>query len=192
MVVFGSQRHPNWPRFSHTFAAVVRARDDGNGPTVLDDHTISWLPVTMVIHPLATRPEPGKDFALKTTLDWVCRRFPRIQSKITAWGPFRIEQRLYQAVVARYQQLGIGSVEYIAADKRFRPDRATNCIHALSDLQLTAYLLRTYALHGRAASLRVLNYFNSLGLLVDPAVVYPWVSDHLGLGSYPIQFEAVP
>jgi len=191
MVVFGSQRHPNWPRFSHSFAAVVRARDDQANPTVLEDYVISWLPETKVIVPLRPWPETGENFDLKTTLAWVTRRFPRVQSEITAWGPSRIEPRLYQAFVARANQLESGSIQYIAADSGFRPDQATNCIHALSDLGLTSYLLKTYATHGREASRRVVNYFNTEGLLIDPSTVYPWVAHHFGLENYPIHYETI-
>jgi hypothetical protein len=156
MVVFGSQRHPNWPRFSHSFAAVVGAREDEASPTAIEDHIISWLPQTKVIVPLRPWPEKGKNFGLEATLDWVTRRLPRVQSRITAWGPFRVEPRLYTAFVARADQLERGLVQYIAADGGFRPDHATNCIHALSDLGLTSYLLKTYAAHGREASRRVI------------------------------------
>ena len=45
MVIFGSQRDPNWPQFSHTFATFIKAAANGDSPVdqALDTQTISWL-----------------------------------------------------------------------------------------------------------------------------------------------------
>ena len=52
----------------------------------------------------------------------------------------------------------------------FRPQRATNCIHALSDLGLTTSLLHTLGSRRRAASTKVLNYLGPW--IRNPSRVY--------------------
>src|SRR5438445_3230296 len=73
VAVFGAQRMPNNPKYSHSFAVFVRAI--GAGPDVeryaLDFHTISWLPETRDIRVLALLPEAGHNFDLATTLETV-------------------------------------------------------------------------------------------------------------------------
>jgi hypothetical protein len=192
MIVFGAQRHPNWPRFSHTFAAVVRATRarPGDDPVEMQSEAIGWLPATMEIHWWNPTPEPGKNFDLRTTLDWVNRPFPAVQSKVYAWGPFQIEKRLYDAFTERVIQLNSGSVEYLAVDDlELRPDRACNCIHALSDLGLEQILLGTGAAHGREASFIVTKYFEKQQLIIDPATVYPFIRDYLQLQNEDIIYE---
>jgi len=161
MVVFASQRNVNWPRFSHTFGAFAAAV---NGTKSLIDGAevigISWLPKTLDIQ-LNSPPEPGNNFGLTDTLDWA----ENLGARISAWGPYQIKKELYDKVCRRVTNLKSGSIQYVVRDGPYRPDRATNCIHGLSDLGLTARLLQTGAAHGERASAMVVRYFR------------PWILD---------------
>src|SRR3954452_3921709 len=82
LLMFGSQRIPNNPNYSHSFATFVRVCWPGNGPcphnATLEARTISWLPRTMVVRTLALRPEWGYNFDLHTTLRYVLNSGERI------------------------------------------------------------------------------------------------------------------
>lgn len=191
MILFASQSHPKWPRSSHTFAAALRAETNGNGePTaVLEEHVVSWLPATLKIRPAALNPQTGRNLGLKETLDWALGQSRPSRVRITAWDPFQIEPSLLQALRERIGRLEEGSIEYIVLDRSHRPDRATHCVHALSDLGLTPNLLRTGGLYGTAASLRVLEYFKHLDLVIGAAPNPQWIKNHFGLDAYPIAYR---
>src|ERR1700730_545829 len=63
VMVFGSQRIPNEPSYSHSFATFVRACWPGNGPCPerpkLEAYTISWLPRALPVRACALEPECG-------------------------------------------------------------------------------------------------------------------------------------
>jgi len=69
MVVFGSERHPNVPEHSHTFAGFLRCVPGAEAvPGEGEPLCISWLPKTRVIRPLWLVPEPGWNFDLIETM----------------------------------------------------------------------------------------------------------------------------
>src|SRR5437588_12863897 len=65
VMVFGAQRTPPQPRYSHSFATFVHATWLGDSPCPdspsLEAFTISWLPTTGVVRILAL-PESGRNF----------------------------------------------------------------------------------------------------------------------------------
>src|SRR4051812_26833383 len=68
VLMFGEQRIPNNPDYSHTFATFVKATWVGDGPCpqspVLECHTISWLPANMKVRAFATFAECGHNFEM--------------------------------------------------------------------------------------------------------------------------------
>src|SRR5690348_12390269 len=60
MLVFGSQSTPKVPKYTHSWATVVKVIECG-GPEVpsIEEHTISWLPATLNVRPLSFQVEPG-------------------------------------------------------------------------------------------------------------------------------------
>ena len=71
---------------------------------------------------------------------------------------------------------------YVVEDLLFRPHRATNCIHALSDLGLTTSLLHTLGSHGREASWKVVYYLAPW--IQNPSQTHKNVLKAFGLGPY--------
>ena len=60
IIVFGSQSTPRRPKYTHTWATVVRVTGaDSPGEPAVEEHTISWMPATLNIRPLARIPETG-------------------------------------------------------------------------------------------------------------------------------------
>src|SRR5581483_12386530 len=91
MLVFGSQRTPRNPNYSHSFATVVRGSWNGPGaPTgrvCLEQHTISWLPGDLEVRTLALHPQCG----VKLSLDDTLRYAQENHERVSMWGPFQIE-----------------------------------------------------------------------------------------------------
>jgi hypothetical protein len=187
VVVFGSQRAPNWPRYSHTFATFVKATGAGPSPAAyrLESHTISWSPRTLDVRAARLLPEAGVNLDLHTTLRWA----QSLGADVYQWGPFRIRKELYDRALAQIARLGSGAVQYKVIDAGYRPHRASNCIHAVSDLDADRGLLETGALHGEAASQRVALHLRRW--MVEPSQVHAWVGARLGLGAYPITQRAL-
>src|SRR5689334_13334070 len=69
-VIFAAQTPDNQARFSHTFAAFVKVDDAAAKNPAVHTSVISWLPANGNIRVVRLRPEPGKNFGLKETLDW--------------------------------------------------------------------------------------------------------------------------
>jgi hypothetical protein len=150
MIVYGAQRTPNVPRFTHTFATFVKATGEGNDKTKykVEEHTISWIAKTKEIVVARARPEPGVNLSLKESLALAAS----LEEKVSMWGPFEIKKELYDRALKQIDRLESNKVEYKAIDLRFRPESATNCIHAVSDIDADDGLLDVGTACGDEAS----------------------------------------
>ncbi|WP_165246885.1 hypothetical protein [Paludisphaera soli] len=111
VVVFGAQPHPKQLRRTHAWATFVRVSGDPADPNApCWQHTISWLPATLEIRPLAAHPEPGVNLDLDRTLA-VMRDYG---AHTTAWGPIEIGPDLYNRSLAVKARLESGQVGYRA------------------------------------------------------------------------------
>jgi hypothetical protein len=175
LAVFSYQHTENRPRYAHTFATFVKARWCADS-CQLESFTISWLPHTVVIRPMAVLPEPGCNFDLPTTL----RIAYAEGDQVSMWGPYQICLELYQRAMAQKNRLESGCVSYKAVDTGWPSRRVSNCIHAVSDIDQTRPALRIASPGwGEPAS-----YYVTLHLLpwiVNPCQVHEWVVDALGL-----------
>jgi hypothetical protein len=183
ILMFASQAPGNPPEESHTFAVFVR--ETPHSPTSSSfggDRIISWLPDSLPIKPFGS-PVKGRGYSLKETLTWALGI-----GKVWGWGAFEIKQELYDKATRRVDQLESGSVKYVMIDDAFgsRPNRATNCIHALSDLGITPYLLLTGMKWGRRASVSVLRYFLRNQLIIEPLTTTPAVATYCGMDGVDI------
>jgi len=125
VVVFGAQRPLlNNPRHTHSFATFIHTRADG--PT--EYFTISWLPVDGNIRPSALFPEPGRNWGLEQSLQW-CQEN---RMEAASWGPYQIQQDLWNRAAAQKQWLESGNVSYKAMDGGSTDGTVSNCIHAVS------------------------------------------------------------
>jgi hypothetical protein len=158
IVVYGSQHDLgaiHRPKLAHTYARFT----EEIGVEIVRDLVISWLPRDGQINPLG-RPEPGKNYSLDETVAWLDRA-----GSSNRWSSNKteIEPRLFESAIERVGELSRGSIQYVMADNPFsRPHRASNCIHAVSDLAAALERLgtaRTGILHGNDASRFVYHYF---------------------------------
>ncbi len=192
LTMFGSQTTPNNPNYSHTFAAFVHASGDGACPTayvVQDCFTISWLPTSLKVRTRALLPECGHNFTLHETLDYVLSE----GEHVSMWGPYRIDQELYDGAVRQRGVLESGEVRYKAIDSGYPTDRASNCIHAVGSVAV-GYRIRVLSLwFGVRASWTVLQRFRPH--IINTDETHEWVYAYLGLNNYPIDrrdYDEVP
>jgi hypothetical protein len=184
MMVFAYQGDPNTPRAAHTFATFIKVSyasgaDPRHGK--VERHTISWLPATLDVR-LLRRPQAGRNLGLRATLQLAEAE----GAAISTWGPYRIKKSLYDRALSQIERLNRGEVAYKALDRAYRPNAATNCFHAVSDI-VPGPLLDTGTAYGSAASAMVVAHFAPW--IINPEKTSPWVIDRLGLEKEAITFE---
>jgi hypothetical protein len=184
LLVFASQNHPvNDPDLAHSFATFVRVTGDAP-PTQADRFeafTISWLPATLQVQTRRLLPEPGVNLDLHASLDLAYRRGLRV----SVWGPYQIERRLYEDALARKTQLEGGGMRYKAVDTGYPTDQVSNCIHAITDLALRVPRLRVGTpVWGDPASYFMALAFRQWVIRADHD--HDWVLERLDLASRPL------
>jgi hypothetical protein len=184
VIVFGSQRPLNPPKYTHSFATFVRVSCPKGGTPQqqrVQWWTVSWLPRSLDVEVLRLRPECGVNLDLHSTLRWALAD----RQRVSMWGPYQIRKELFDRAMRQIVLLRSGAVSYKALDAGFPADRVSNCIHALSDLIVEERRFRmTTTGWGESAS-----YFVTLSYqpwLVDPCRTHDWVAGQLGLGRYPL------
>src|SRR6266849_8471790 len=182
MIVYGAQRTPNVPRFTHTFATFVKATGEGDDKSKykIEEHTISWIAKTKEIVVARARPEPGVNLCLEDSL----RLAVALEEKTSMWGPFEIKKELYDRALKQIDRLESNKVEYKAIDRRFRPESAINCIHAVSDLDADDGLLDVGTASGDEASRAVAGHLRRW--MIKPEKTHDWVGTRIGLDDHSI------
>ena len=184
VAVFGSQTNPPNPDYSHTFAAFVRASGEGECPatfTVQESFCISWLPANLKVRTRSLLPECGHNFGLHETIDYVLAN----DERVSLWGPYRIDQKLYDNAKRQVGLLESGEVRYKPIDSGYPTDRVTNCIHAVSSCA-EGYRLRILSPgFGETASWAVTRRFGPF--ILNTNETHEWVYSYLGLQDYPIR-----
>src|SRR5262249_19697981 len=126
LLMFGSQRVPNNPEYSHTYATFVKRSWSGNCPCPpnprLEAYTISWLPRPMKLRLLAMS-EPGENLNVHPTLCWAQQN----DMRTSVWGPYPIRPELYVRAFRQVALLQSGRVRYKTVDAGFRSDDVSNC-----------------------------------------------------------------
>jgi hypothetical protein len=185
LLVFGAQRVPNTPDYSHSFATFVRATWNGPAPAPprLEAFTISWLPQTLRIRALAFAPECGQNLGLHETLRWALGTGQRV----SLWGPYQIDRDLYVRALAQLRLLESGQILYKANDVGHPTDRVSNCIHAISGMTDGHRLHVIIPSWGETASYYVEQEL--MPWVLNPCQTHPWVASALGLGGYPIIYR---
>lgn len=180
LMVFGSQTHPALVRYTHTYGTFVHvSSDESQGTCNLEVVTISWLPRSLILHPLSPRPKPGVNLDLISTFNYaLCNR-----EMISMWGPYEICPELFCKAVQRKAYLESGQPEYNVVDRIRRP-LVLDCIHALSGVDHDPGRLHTRTAYGDIASYFVLHHFGRF--IIHPEVTHDWVAERLGVWCYPI------
>jgi hypothetical protein len=134
ILVFGSQGTPKRPKYTHSWATVVKvARCDGSGAPVIEESTISWLPTSLDIRPLSPHVEPGTNFALHFTIEEMLRQ----EQHISVWGPYEVRPGLVYRFQVQKWFLESGRIGYQCIDsfgEAARTGNGCDCIHAVTDM----------------------------------------------------------
>lgn len=183
MMVFGAQAEPNVPRMSHVHAVFVHATQDKWGTRQIQEHhCISWLPRSLSVEPLRRVPEAGVNLGLAESN----RLYASMGSQIAMWGPFRIKKDLYDMAARQAERLNRNEISYICLDWRHRGGGASNCHHAVSDLDTTQPPLNTGTARGHGAAAMVVNHFARH--VVPSSEDTRWVTDRLNLRPTEVRF----
>jgi hypothetical protein len=183
VIVFGSQRPViNRPAHTHSWATFVRVACDPVNPRTLtvEPHTVSWLPATLKIRPLAFVAEPGVNLDLHRTLAWALDD----DQRVTMWGPYQIDRALFERALVKQSRLERGEVRYKADDTGYNSDQVSNCVHAVADISQGPRLRVGQPGWGASAS-----YFVALTyrpFIINEQTTHDWLLDALTLRGYPI------
>ena len=176
LVMFGIQKGFNLPKNSHTCAIFVK--DTGAGP--LETVFISWLPVDLNVTILQHQPQVGVNLDMHATL----QHYQDRGCRISMWGPYETNRELYQKAKTRRDILEGGTTGYNAIDRPYRP-MVTDCVHAVSGVDVEPGLLHTRSAHGDIASYIMLEHLSRW--LINPEVTYGDIAQRLCLEQYCIR-----
>lgn len=189
ILVFGSQTTPKVPRFTHTWATVVKTVEDpGCAPRVADVYTISWMPATLDIRPYRFTPEPGRNLELHETIRMALGK----GEHVAMWGPYEIYPDGYRRGLLQKAFMESGTVGYQCIDTVGAGADGTgcDCIHAITDMDPLFdrgyYRLTRF---GEAGSRFIVRQLFERDLLVTEET-HPWLEGPLGLCQYPIRHRA--
>jgi hypothetical protein len=182
VLIFGSQLPIRIPRFTHTWATVVKAMEvPGSPPQIIETATISWMPATLDIHPYRMRVETGVNLDLCTTISEMRRH----KERISLWGPYETWQGFYLRFTTQKNFLDSGALAYQCTDElgeAARKGNGSNCFHALSDMDpqfdRTQYPLLSY---GDAAGKNIVKQLFARPILIHPQETHDWLIPALGL-----------
>lgn len=187
VLVFGSQSTPKQPKYTHTWATIVKVTGcDGPGAPSVEEHTISWMPASLDIHPNSFRVEPGVNLALHFTIEEMLRH----DERVSVWGPYEVGVGLYHRFLVQKEFMGSGQVGYQCIDSIGEAARCGNgcdCIHAVTDMD-PLYSRNRYPLSyfGESASRHVVHQLHTRPIIICPEKDHGWLLSMLGLDKYPI------
>ncbi|HEY2156793.1 MAG TPA: hypothetical protein VGH33_14275, partial [Isosphaeraceae bacterium] len=174
-------------RYTHTWATFIRVVGEGDDPRGYQvfQHTISWLPSSLVVRTWSPVPEEGVNLDLYATLDAVSRN----GESVTMWGPFVVLPELYERAGRVVSVLESGEARYRAISGM---DLLTaDCIHAVAAVD-PVFGRGHYPLIriGKPASRYIARQAMTRSAFDQYQYDNAWLIPRLGLDRYPI--EVVP
>lgn len=186
LLAFGSQDALHRPKYTHTWATLVKATDRSGCEPALEVHTISWLPTSLDIRPLSREIEPGTNLGLHDTMRYVLGN----REKVVMWGPYEVSYPLSIRFLTQKAFLDGGTVGYQCNDvvgEAARTGDGCDCIHAITDLD-PEYARGRYplAVYGIPATANMVRRFMHSPIFIRPRTTHDWLICRLGLDQYPI------
>ena len=179
LLIFTAQAEPNLPRTSHTFAAFVHASADQRQ---VEGYCISWMPKSLEIESTHLHPVEGVNLNLSQTFKWV----RSVGGHVTLLGPYVIRKELYDLAAKQVERLDRGELRDILFDRRNRGKDASNCIHAVADLDTTQSPLHTGAKFGNDTGEPLYEYFRRY--ILPNTESTRWLTDRLNITSKDVRF----
>lgn len=184
MTLFGAQSVPFRTRNTHTFATFTRTTPTPSGEAVAESHTVSWLPSTLRVRPLAVRPEPGVNLTLDQTFQWVSS----FDGRVSAWGPYEIGPDRFYPAVARKADLESGAISYRAVGGLTRSVAVSNCGQSFSRAGpvVGRRFLQPTPAAGESGTTHLADRYLRAGAFVDPGVRHTELLPAIGANRYPV------
>jgi hypothetical protein len=107
-----------------------------------------------------------------------------VGARVYEWGPYQIGPELYERSLRQIERLESGRIQYKALDGAWRPDAASNCIHAVSDIDTDDGYLTVDGAYGVVASADVVQHLSRW--MIQPGREQPSIQEKLGLAGQPI------
>jgi hypothetical protein len=107
-----------------------------------------------------------------------------ISARAYEWGPYRIRPELYERSLRQIERLNNGRIQYKVLDGAWRPDAASNCVHAVSDVDADDGYLTVDGAYGVAASARVVEHLRRW--MIQPGQELSSIHEKLMLSGQPI------
>jgi hypothetical protein len=184
MLVFASQSTPKLPRYTHTWATMVRVKDGGpNRSPEIESQTLSWLPNRRQVRTWDLHVQPGVNLALIPTIEEMRAQGQRV----ALWGPYEIHADLYRHVLAQKAFLETGIVGYQVLDNLGEAGsngNGMNCIHALTAAD--ERFGRPAWSCGESTTESIVKHLADERAFIDPDRTHVWLIPALGLDAYPI------
>jgi hypothetical protein len=188
ILVFGSQETPKRPKYTHTWATIVKVTECGEMQApAIEEQTISWLPSSLDIRPLSFAVEPGKNYGLRFTLEEMLRH----KERISLWGPYEVIPGLAYRFAVQKSFMESGHAGYQCIDnvgEAARTGDGCNCIHSITDMD-NRFDRKQYPLsyYGNSASLNIVRQLQTRPIIISPETDHGWLLPLLGLDKYPIE-----
>jgi hypothetical protein len=188
VVLFGSETKPILrPKYTHTWAAAVRAVDQPGGSPALEVNTISWMPATLEIRPLSREVEPGRNLSLEESIE----NATRTGQEIAMWGPYEVWHGAYYRFMVQKAFLESGRVGYQCIDswgEAGRTGDGCDCIHAITDLDPEFGRARyPLSFFGQPATANLTRRLMTAGSIINPPCTHDWLIPALGLDRCDIE-----
>ena len=188
VLVFGSQSTPERPKYTHSWATVVKvAGCDGPGAPTVEEYTISWMPASLDIRPWTFRVELGANLALHFTIEEMLRN----KERVSVWGPYEVGPGLFHRFQVQKAFMESGRVGYQCIDslgEAARSGDGCDCIHAVTDMDpLFARNRYPLSYFGDSASLHLVRQLQTRPIIIHPEADHGWLLPLLGLDKYPIE-----
>lgn len=187
ILIFGSQTTPRIPKYTHTWATLVKTSEvPGHAPVLLEVNTISWLPETLDVRLLRFKVEKGINLDLNDTI----REMLHNGERVSMWGPYETWGGLHDRFLSQKTFLESNAIGYQCTDgfgEAARKGNGSNCFHALSDIDplfdRSQYPLLFY---GNPASKNIVRQLFERPTLIHPYQTHDWLIPALGLDRCPI------
>jgi hypothetical protein len=187
VLVFGSQSTPKQPKYTHTWATVVKVTGCGApGAPSVEEQTISWMPASLDIHPMSFCVEQGANLKLHFTLEEMLRH----DERVSVWGPYEVGPAFYHRFQVQKGFLDSGAIGYQCIDsigESARNGNGCDCIHAVTDMDpqfdRAEYPLSRF---GDSASRHIVRQIHTRPIIIDPGQDHGWLLPPLGLDRYPL------
>lgn len=179
LTLFGGQSVPYRTRYTHTWATFIKVSPAADGSLAVQAETISWMPATLRIRPLALRPEPGVNLTLGQTFAWA----GSVNGRVSVAGPFEIDSDRYARLVVRKGELESGATAYRAIGGLTRDSAVSNCGQSFPRASpvVGRRFLEPTPQPGEHGMTRLAARYVRAGAFVDPSVTHDWLLPVVGV-----------